>query len=419
MPPMRFQAPRGTEDILPGASEHWAWLEHEFRKVCDLYGFREIRTPTFEETALFERLGEGADVSKQMYTFTDKGGRSITLKPEGTAPAIRAVIEHTLVVAGQITKLWYVTPVFRYERPQKGRLRESHQFGLELLGSAEPDADAEVIDATVRFYRTVGLESVAVKLNTLGDAECRGKYRDALLEFARPALADLPQEFRERCERNPLRILDSKDETLIAAMKDAPVITAFLEDASRDHFEQLQERLDALGIEVELAPRLVRGLDYYTKTVFEVHSGDLGAQSALCGGGRYDGLMAECGGHDTPAVGVGIGLERALLALEAAAKLPASSAQPDVFAICLTENRNEFARIVSGLRSAGIRVETDLQFRSAKSQFRQADRSGAKFALVIGDEELIAESATVKDLADGTETKVPIANLNGYLSPRT
>ncbi|MGI8922601.1 MAG: histidine--tRNA ligase [Fimbriimonadales bacterium] len=411
---MRFQAPRGTEDILPGQSERWVWLEATFRRVCSLYNYREIRTPTFEDTNLFVRLGEGTDVvSKEMYTFSDRGGRSNSLKPEGTAPAIRAYLEHSLGAPGQITKLFYITPAFRYGRPQKGRLRESHQTGVEFIGSDSPDADAEVIELTARFYKELGMNSVTVKLNSLGESECRARFRDALLEFARPALADMPEEFRQRSERNPMRILDSKDPALQEAMLGAPVIGDFLEPESRAHFETILERLQNLVVNYEIEPRLVRGLDYYTKTVFEVQSKSLGAQSSLCGGGRYDGLVEECGGPDTPAVGVGMGIERALMAIDnRSAELPPSL---DAFAVCLTECRNDFARVLKDLRKAGVRVESDPDYRSAKSQFRQADKSGALFAIVIGDEELTSGQATIRDLRESTEKKVALDALAALL----
>ncbi len=382
--------------------------------MCALYNYREIRTPTFEDTNLFVRLGEGTDVvSKEMYTFTDRGGRSVSLKPEGTAPAIRAYLEHSLGGPGQITKLFYITPAFRYDRPQKGRLRESHQTGVEFIGSDSADADAEVIELTARFYKELGMRSITVNLNSLGESECRARFRDALLEFARPALVDMPTEFRERSERNPLRILDSKDPALQQAMLDAPVIGDFLEQESKTHFETLLERLQTLGVAYEIEPRLVRGLDYYTKTVFEVQSEALGAQSQLCGGGRYDGLVMECGGPDTPAVGVGMGIERALVALEnERAEQPASL---NAFAVCVTENRNEFARILSDLRDKGVRVESDPDYRSAKSQFRQADKSGAPFAIVIGDEELTNGQATMKNLRESTEAKVALDALADLL----
>lgn len=415
---MKFQAPKGTEDILPADSARWRWLEQHFQRVCSLYGYGEIRTPVFEDTALFERgIGEGTDiVHKEMYTFLDRGERSITLKPEGTAPAIRAYIEHSLGAPGVITRLYYITPVYRYERPQKGRLREHHQCGVELLGSSSPDADAEVIDLTVRFYRAIGLGSLSVRLNSLGNDECRAAYRSALLEFARPALLALPAEFRARCEQNPLRMLDAKDETLREVMVSAPKIQDFLEPESKAHFETLQKRLTTLRIPFELDSRLVRGLDYYSKTVFEVQTESLGAQNALCGGGRYDALVERVGGSPTPAVGVGLGIERALMLLEANAALPPDEKTTTAFLVALTDNRTAICEQLKLLRDSGVAVESDPEFRSAKSQFRQADKSGAKFAVVIGDDELSTKIATIKELATGSEQKVPFEQVASLLT---
>lgn len=402
---MKYQAPRGTEDLIPGQSQVWVWLEEQFRKVCELYGYKEIRTPTFEDTELFLRgLGEATDiVSKETYTFIDRGDRSLTLKPEGTAGAVRSYLEHNLGASGQITRLFYITPIFRYERPQKGRFREAHQVGIELIGSSSPEADAEVIDLTLRWYKSIGIEGASVKLNSLGMELCRGKYREALLEYAMVYLNDMSEEFRERCIKNPLRLLDSKDEKLIEAMQAAPILSDYWEDESREHHEELQSLLKAMNIPFVNDPRLVRGLDYYTKTVFEVHSDQIGSQSALCGGGRYDGLVKQCGGPETPAVGVAMGIERAFMVLEATDKLPKLKNSPDVFAVCITENREQFFAIATQLRDAGISVEMDTNFRSAKSQFRQADSSGARFALVVGDEELASGQIKLKDLQSGEE----------------
>ena len=354
-------------------------------------------------------------VSKEMYTFEDKGGRSMTLKAEGTAPAVRAYIEHSIGAPGQVTRLYYLTPIFRYDRPQKGRYREHHQAGVELLGSASAAADAEVIDLTARFYSELGLSDLVVKINSLGDGETRTRYTSALLQFARPMLADLPQEYRERCEKNPLRLLDSKDEAVQTALREAPTIDGFLDEDSKAHFQTVLNELESLSIRYEIEPRLVRGLDYYNRTVFEVHSSALGAQSQLCGGGRYDNLVAECGGPSTPAVGMGLGIERALLVLESMGKLPGEVVGPTAFVVCLTQNRNVFNEVVAQLRAAGISVHTDPDSRSAKSQFRQADRVGAQYAVVIGDDEVAIGKATVKSLSDSSETQVEFSRLANYL----
>ncbi len=414
---MKFQAPKGTQDVLPSFAAEWNWLETSFRNTCERFGYGEIRTPVFEDTGLFlAGIGEGTDiVHKEMYTFTDRGGRSITLKPEGTAPAIRAYVQHGLGAPGQITRLYYVTPAYRYERPQKGRLREHHQCGVELLGASTADADAEVIDLTVRFYRGLGLTGIGVRLNSLGGEQCRAGYRKALLKFAEPVLKNMPEEFRERCEKNPLRMLDSKDESLQKAMRDAPNIQEYLEPESKEQFDALQDLLKTLDIPFTLEPRLVRGLDYYTGTVFEVQTDMLGAQNALCGGGRYDKLVELIGGPPTPAVGVGIGIERALMMVNAAKIHTPEAPRPDAFLVALTNNRIEVAKIVKTLRDAMIAVETDPEARSAKSQFRRADKSGAKFAVVIGDDELASRHATVKELKTGSVLKVAFELLVTHL----
>lgn len=410
---MKFQAPRGTEDILPGRSEIWKWLEETFRRVCELYNYSEIRTPTFEDVELFKRTsGESSEVvDKEMYEFTDKGGRQLALKPEGTAPVARAYLENNLGGQGKIVKLYYIMSLYRYGRPQKGRLRQLNQTGVELIGSSQPDADAEVIELTVRFYRELGLDSLAVSINSIGESECRAKYREALLDFAKPILTDMNAEQRTKMEQNPLRMLDTKDENLRKKLADAPDIRDYLEPESKTHFEEVLQRLEALGVRYELDSRLVRGLDYYTRTVFEVTSPELGAQDALCGGGRYDKLIEQCGGPPTPAVGVAMGIERALLVLDALGRLPKIDNVPDAFFVCLTEDRNRFAQIVQQVRDKGIRVETDLEFRSAKSQFRQADKSGARYAVIIGDEELASNCAKLKNLMSGEERSSPLEDV--------
>jgi len=410
---MRFQAPRGTQDILPGTSHAWRRIEQEFTRWVLLHGYRELRTPAFEDTELFVRTsGDTSDiVTKQMYTFVDKGGRSITLKPEGTAPAMRALLEHGLCPPGAVTRLFYITPIFRYERPQKGRLRQAHQLGLELVGSASPEADAEVIALTVGFYRRIGIGSARVLLNSLGRAQCRASFRQAVLEHARPFLADQPEEFRARAEANPLRLLDSKDPDVQRAMQGGPSVLDHLEPESKARFEELQRLLTEAGVEYEVRPDIVRGLDYYTETVFEVQSGALGAQSALCGGGRYDDLIHELGGPATPSVGVAMGIERALLVLEASGGLWPSE-RLDAYVACAGEEARSVARgVCRRLREAGVSCVMDLDGRSLKAQMKQADRLAAKRVVLIGEEELAAGEATVRDLSDGTQRRVPFAHL--------
>lgn len=362
----------------------------------------------FEETDLFVRSsGETSEVvSKQMYTFTDKGGRSLTLKPEGTAPAMRAILEHGLITPGVPLRLWYNTPVFRYERPQKGRFRQHHQLGAELVGSAAPEADAEIVVLTVQFYRSLGIGSVRVLVNSLGRAETRSRYRAALLDYLGPWLADQSEETRQRVAQNPLRVLDSKDEDLRELIAGAPVVLDYLEDASRAHFERLQELLAEEGIDYRVEPRIVRGLDYYTDTVFEVLSTHLGAQSSLCGGGRYDGLIADLGGPSVPSVGVGLGLERALIVQEAevgAAEPPG----PDVFVavtdVALAPRARELVR---ALREAGRSAVYDLDGRNLRGQLKLADRLAARHALILGPDELADGLVTWRDLTSGEQERI-------------
>lgn len=405
---MRFQAPRGTEDVLPSRAPAWQWVESEFRALTALYGYGEIRTPTFEDRDLFIRTsGETSDVvSKEMYDFKDKGDRDMTLKPESTAPAMRALVEHNLCPQGQTVRLCYVSsPHFRYDRPQKGRLREHHQCGIELVGSTSPAADAEVIEVGVRFLERLGLSGLVVKVNSIGRSECRARYRDALLAFAAPVLAEASAEVRERIEKNPLRLLDMKDPKLQEAMRGAPSILDYLEPESEARFKDLQACLSAAGIGFEVAPDIVRGLDYYTETVFETQSTELGAQATVFAGGRYDTLIREIGGPELPAVGFGMGVERLLILLEAADKLPEPT-PAKVFVAYGEGFRASALDLARTLRSAGIATLLDLDGKSLKSQFRQADRSGVAYVAVLGDDEVRQNNVSLKNLATGEQLTV-------------
>ncbi len=415
---MRFQAQRGTADVLPGESAKWQYVESTFRQLVGRYGYHEIRTPTFEQTELFTRSsGETSEiVTKQMYTFTDKGDRSVTLKPEGTAPVMRSLIENNLCPPGTVTRLSYVTPFFRYERPQKGRMREGHQLGLELVGSPSPRADAEIIEITVRFYEAVGVPEPIVLLNSLGRDECRDRFRDAILEAVGPWMETQPEEDQERVRKNPLRLLDSKDPKVQEIVAGVPPVLNFLEEDSKARFEALQQYLTEAGVQFRVAPEVVRGLDYYTETVFEVHSAHLGAQSALCGGGRYDTLIQQLGGASTPSVGVGMGIERLLIVLDSVEK-QFDFPPADAFLIMSTPSAAKVCRdLARNLRNAGLAVMEDIDEKSMKSQLRQADRSGAKFAIMIGDDEVAGGFATVKRLASSEQHQVPLGEVGSWLT---
>ncbi|HEY9813104.1 MAG TPA: histidine--tRNA ligase [Candidatus Sericytochromatia bacterium] len=390
-----IQALRGTRDILPDEIGYWQRIEAIARDILGKATYREIRTPIFEQTDLFERgIGEATDVvGKEMYTFKDKGDRSNTLRPEGTAGVVRSYIEHGLHAQGGVQRLWYTGAMFRYERPQAGRQRQFHQLGVEVLGSADPRADAEVIAIATDILQTLGLKNLHLNLNSVGNLEDRQRYRQALIDYLTPYKDELDADSQDRLNRNPLRILDSKDERTQAIAKDAPSILNYLGADSQRHFNQVQQLLTDLGISYELNPRLVRGLDYYTHTAFEIISDDLGAQATVCGGGRYDGLVAQLGGTDTPAVGWAIGLERLVLLLQQlqTQTLPVL----DFYVVSRGTNAESQALVLANkLRNVGFSVELDLSGSAFKKQFARADKSGTVACLILGDEE--AENHTVK-----------------------
>lgn len=406
----RYSAPRGTADQLPSEISLWHHVQGTFQKEVELWGYQEIRTPMFEETSLFERTsGDTSEVvTKQMYTFLDKGGRSITLRPEGTAPVMRAVIENRLLPPSGQLRLWYFIQNFRYERPQTGRLRQHHQLGLELIGGKGPGADAEVIEVVCRVLDRLGMGENRVLLNSIGRAETRQRFRGALLGFLGSWLPDQSEEERAKIEKNPLRLFDSKDPAVQELMQSAPLVTDHLEDASKDHRDVLIQLLDEAGVNYVFDPRLVRGLDYYTDTVFEVQSTKLGAQSSLCGGGRYDGLISEIGGQDTPSVGFGMGVERLLIAMkesdcplpQAASPLAVVAQSPD-----LAASARNLAR---KLRSEGHIVVLDSDMRQTKHQMKQADRLGAKIVVIYGDQEASEGKVILKNLETVTQEVLPL-----------
>lgn len=416
---MLTNAPRGTKDILPDTVGEWNYIEGKIRDICARFGYNEIRTPMFEHTELFHRgIGEGTDVvDKEMYTFTDRGDRSITLRPENTASAVRAYLQNKLYGDGNLTKLFYIGSMFRYDRPQAGRMREFHQFGVEALGEENPAVDAEVIMLAISLLKELGLKDLKLSLNSVGCPKCRPVYRKVLQDFFRDKLDGLCDDCKDRFERSPLRILDCKADADKPYMADAPKITDCLCEECQDHFHHVQEYLTEAGVEFELDPRLVRGLDYYTKTAFEIKYAPLGAQSAVAGGGRYDGLIEEIGGKPTPAVGFATGLERVLLALEKQGLLPEMDNSTDAFVVALGEAAQPVAfRLLTELRAAGLKANMDYAGRSMKAQMKQANKFNARFALIIGDDEVKEACVQLKDMTNSEQQKVSFDDIISKLS---
>lgn len=416
---MAFQKPPGTQDLLPGTVERWQYVEGVARDVCRRFNFREIRTPMFEATELFQRgVGETTDiVEKEMYTFTDRGNRSITLRPEGTAGAVRSYVENKLYGEPDLTKLYYIGPMFRYERQQAGRYRQFHQFGVEALGSVDPALDAEVIALGYTFYTEVGLRGVRVEINSVGTPQVRAVFRQRLLEFLEPKRSLLCKDCQSRMERNPLRVLDCKTDQ--AHFEGAPSILDSLDEECRDHFTKVQSALTAMEIPFELNPRLVRGLDYYTHTAFEFKAEGIGAIDTIGGGGRYNGLVADIGGPDQPGVGFGLGLERTLLILEYQDANPEGLDALDVYVVGLGEAaERELPSLLYKLRQAGLSAERDYQGRKMKAQMKSADRLKARFTAILGDDELTAGEIALKDMAAGEQRMVPLAELAQHILNR-
>ena len=403
-----YKAPKGTKDVLPEQSYQWQFLEARVREIVKKYGFLEVRTPVFEHTELFLRgVGETTDiVQKEMYTFLDKGERSVTLKPEGTAGVVRMFVENNLFGESQPTKMFYLySPTFRYERPQAGRLREHHQFGVEFFGSTKPSADAECIAVATELLSSLGCDGLTVRLNSIGCPKCRPQYHEALKSYLRGHYDELCETCKIRLETNPLRVLDCKVESCQKIANGAPIIGDYLCDECKDHQVHLLKLLDGMGIRYVIDPRLVRGLDYYTKTVFEITSESIGSQSAVCGGGRYDGLVEEIGGPHTPAVGFGLGMERLLLVLENTGYQIKKPVRYDLYIASMGEEAEEKAFLLAnGLRKGGAKVEIDHIGRSVKAQMKFADKVGARYVLVLGGDELAKGEAKLKRMSDGNET---------------
>lgn len=407
---MLTQAPRGTKDVLPTESYRWQYLESKMREIAAVAGFREVRTPVFEHTELFLRgVGDTTDiVQKEMYTFKDKGERSITLKPEGTAGAVRCFLESNLYAEALPCKMFYLNaPIFRYENPQSGRLREHHQFGMECFGAKEPTADAELILLAFRLLQDLGIKNLNVRINSIGCPKCRPIYHQALKEYLADRVDSLCETCRERFERNPLRVLDCKEQKCRELTKDAPSMLDMLCDECRDHFAQLQKCLDSAGIPYRVDSRIVRGLDYYTKTVFELITATPEGELTVCGGGRYDHLVAEIGGPEIPAVGFGMGLERVLMLLDADGIRIPEPPRYDIFVTYMGGNAGNAFRLTQALREKGIRTDMDHCGRSLKAQFKYANKTGVKWTGVIGDDEAATGTVKLRNMENGTEITVP------------
>lgn len=411
---MQVNIPKGTKDILPDQIYKWNYVEEKFAHICAKYGFKEIRTPSFEHTELFSRgVGDTTDiVEKQMYTFKDYAGRSITLKPEGTSPVVRSFIEHKIYAEVQPSKFFYDISCFRYEKPQSGRLREFHQLGVEVFGTDNTLADAEVITLAADYFELLGIKDLELHINSIGCPKCRKDYREALQAFLKPEYDELCDTCKGRFERNPMRILDCKSPICRDHTVGAPVMLDYLCEECQEAFDNLQTNLKSAGVDFVIDTGIVRGLDYYTKTAFEFVSTDIGAQGTVCGGGRYDNLIEEIGGPPLPGVGFALGIERLLLVLEASGITIPTPESTDVFIAVMGERAKSFGiKLMRTLRKSGLSAEMDLLGRNFKGQFKYSDRIHAKKTIVIGDNELDTKKVAIKDMNTSTQIEVPIGEI--------
>lgn len=415
---MSYQRPKGTNDILPGESKKWQFVEETARLVFNDYQYDEIRTPIFEHYEVIARsVGDTTDiVSKEMYDFHDKGDRHVTLRPEGTAPIVRAYVENKLYGPEfkKPYKVYYTGPMFRYERPQKGRLRQFHQIGVEAFGSENPSLDVEVMAMAMDFFKQLGINQIRLVINSLGDKETRTNYREALINYLEGHEAELSEDSRRRLHENPLRVLDSKDRKDQPIVADAPSILDYLSDYAKEYFDGVTKTLEYLGIPYEIDHRMVRGLDYYNHTIFEIMSDapGMGAQSTICGGGRYDGLVEELGGPETPGIGFAMGIERILLTLEQEDVMIPDAFNLDAYVVGLGEATNmEVLKVVQAIRGFGFSADRDFMGRKAKAQFKTADKEGAKLVLTLGEDELAKGVINVKDSATREEKAFPLTNV--------
>ncbi len=414
---MKFKVPRGTQDILPSETSKWQKVERIIQEVCDVYRYKEIRTPMFEQTELFQRtVGDTTDiVQKEMYTFTDKGNRSMTLRPEGTAAVVRSFVEHKMFgYPEQPIKLFYIGPMFRYERQQAGRYRQFVQFGVEAIGSNDPAIDAEVIALAMDVYRRAGLKQLKLVINSLGDTECRNAHKEALIAHFNPQIDEFCSDCKARLEKNPLRILDCKVDSEHPLIASAPSLADYLNEASTAYFKAVTSYLDDAGIAYEVDANLVRGLDYYNHTAFEIMStaDGFGAITTLCGGGRYNGLAEEIGGPSAPGIGFAMSIERLLLAMEAEGKAFEEDPGLDVYVVTLGEDAKRVGvKLLGDLRTAGIRADMDYTDRKMKGQMKSADRLQARTVVVLGEDEVAENVAMLRNMSDRSQEKVPMADL--------
>lgn len=411
---MLIKAPRGTKDLFGSEINAWLEMEQTIRELCKDFGYGEIRTPMFEHTELFQRgVGETTDiVQKEMYSFQDKKGRNITLKPEGTAGAARAYLEQKMYADTQPTKLYYITPAFRYEKPQAGRMRQFHQFGIELFGAEAPTADVEVITVAAELLKRMGISKVKLHINSLGGPECRKKYNEKLREYLGENLNNLCETCRERFEKNPLRVLDCKNENCGTIVANAPTVLDTLGEECKNHFEMVKTLLSEMGIEYTVDPGIVRGLDYYTRTVFEFISTDIGAQGTICGGGRYNHLVEELGGSPTPAVGFAVGLERLLMVAEAEKGKKEYNPSKDIFIGSIGDTALIKAHnLVYKLRQAGISAEADHLGKSVKAQMKYGDKIGAKYSMILGEDEINTGKAVLKNMETREQVEVVLTDI--------
>ena len=398
---------KGTQDILPDQSSRWQDLELTIQKIMDRYGYKEIRTPAFENTEVFLRgVGQETDiVSKEMYSWTDQGGNNLTLKPELTAPVVRSFIQHNLGQINSINKLYYIDSLFRRERPQKGRYREFHQFGVEVFGSEYPEVDVEVIALAMYVFNNMGLENLTLNLNSIGSPECRKNYRDAIKDFLEPHFDDLSKTSQDRYNNNPLRILDSKSPDEKELLKGAPEISDYWTSDDKSHFDEVCNLLKKIEIDYQLSPNLVRGLDYYTRTTFEITSNELGAQNAICGGGRYDELVENLGGKPTPGIGFAAGIERLLLASRSEHK----QENIQIYIVGIGDSvRATLITLAENLRKNNFKTSFDYLRRSMKAQMREANKLGARYAIILGEDELKDKSVIIKDLSTSDQEKIAL-----------